>query len=318
MLHPTHKIGLAVILCGLLLFPNAMWGQKGKPREIQDEAKLFGGKAIEDANSIIAKIKEKHQKDLWIETVEKGPEKAAAAKWAEKRASTAGIDGVYIVITTEPRHFEIVIGKKTREKGYFTDANRDEVKKILSKNLKDNRDEALVKIAQYTLDTMNEYAKKNGPRLVKDDAKLFGDDAIKDANAIVVKIREMHQKDLFIETMEKGPDSKDFATFTRDRAGKLGVDGVYVLITTEPKHFQVHVDKKTDQSGLFKISDRDEMAKMLKGLAMDRDETLVRIANYALEAMNQRKKPDEKQESSRAVPATKRQRFVRFLTGAAR
>jgi hypothetical protein len=295
MLHPTHKIGLAVILGGLLLLPNAMWGQKGKPREIQDEAKLFGEKAIENANAIIAKIKEKHQKDLWIETVEKGPEKAVAAKWAEKRASTAGIDGVYIVITTQPRLFEIVVGNKTRDKGYFTNANRDEVKKILAKNLKDNRDEALVKIAQYTLDTMDEATKKSVPRLVKDEAKLFSEDAVKDANAIVVKIRETHQKDLFIETLEKGPsDAKEFATWTRDRAGKLGVNGVYVLITTEPKHFQVDVDDKTKQSGLFTISDRDEMVKMLRGLGKDRDETLLKVANYALEAMNQRKKPDEK------------------------
>ena len=34
------------------------------------------------------------------------------------------------------------------------------------------------------------------------------------------------------------------------------------------------------------------MAKMLKGLAQDRDETLLKVANYALEAMNQRKKSE--------------------------
>lgn len=295
MLHPTHKIALIIIACGLLLFPNAMWGQKDKARQVQDEAKLFGEKAIADANAIIAKIKEKHQKDLVIETVEKGPEKAGATKWAEKRFAETGADGVYIVITTQPKLFEIVVSPKAREKGYFTVKNRDEIKSILAKNLKDNRDEALVKIAQATLDAMNENAPKPvAPRVVNDEGKLFGEAAIKDANAIVAKIREKHQKDLLIETMEKGPaDSKEFAAFTRERAGKLGVDGVYILITKEPKHFQVDVGDKTRASGLFTITDRDEAAKMLRGLGKDRDDTLLKVATFVQEAMDQRKKDDK-------------------------
>src|ERR1019366_6373820 len=188
---------------------------------------------------------------LVIETVEKGPEKSAAAKWAEKRFAETGADGVYIVITTQPKLFEIVVSPKTREKGYITMANRDEIKSILAKNLKDKRDDALVKIAQYTLEAMNENAKKYAPRLVKDEAKLFSDKAVKDVDAIVTKIRETHQKDLFIETLEKGIDVKEFAGWARERADKAGVDGVYIVITTMPKHFQVVVGDKTRESGLF-------------------------------------------------------------------
>jgi uncharacterized membrane protein YgcG len=293
MLHPTHKIALVVIACGLLLFPNEMWGQKGKPREVQDEAKLFSEKAIEETNAIIAKIKEKVKKDLVVETVEKGPDRAAAAKWAAERFADTGAEGVYIVIATNPKLFEIVVSKKTREMGYFTIANRDEIKSLLTKNLKDKRDEALVRVAQYTFEAMSENAKKLAPKLVKDEAKLFSEKAIKSADAIVTKIRESHQKDLFIETLEKGVDAKEYPAWARERAQKVGVDGVYIVITTDPKRYQVIVGEKTRTSGLFTNSDRDEAAKMLRGLGDDRDDTLLKVATFVQEAMDQRKKDDK-------------------------
>jgi hypothetical protein len=295
MLHPACKIGLTVVACGLLLLPNAMWGQKERPRQVQDEAKLFSEKAIEEANSIIAKIKETHRKDLWIETVEKGPEKAAAAKWAENRFNSAGGDGVYVLITTEPKHFEIVVSPKTRDMGYFTLANRDEVKKILAKNLKDHKDETLLKVAQYTLDVMNEARAKFAPRLVKDDAKLFSADAIKEANGIVVKIKETHQKDLFIETLEEGRDAKESAAWAQKRSDDSAVDGIYVVITVKPKRFETVVGRKTLEGGFFTIADRNELKKTLQSnLGAQSDEALLKVANYTLEAMNKRKKPAQK------------------------
>ena len=69
-------------------------------------------------------------------TVEKGPTKGVA-KWAEERFEAAGLDGVYIVITNEPKRFEVVVGKKAH--ALITVANRDAIKSILAKDLKDNR-----------------------------------------------------------------------------------------------------------------------------------------------------------------------------------
>jgi hypothetical protein len=155
MLHPTHKLALAVILFGLLLLPNAMWGQKERPSSVKDEVKLFSDKAIEEANSVIAKIKVRHQKDLRIETVEKGPGDETPAKWAQQRAQDAGTDGVYIVISLKPKHFEVYVSPKTRESGLFTIADRDELVKILKSNLGKKSDEALLQVANYTLETMN-------------------------------------------------------------------------------------------------------------------------------------------------------------------
>jgi hypothetical protein len=172
MLHPTHKFGLAVILVGLLLVPNSMWGQKGPKPAIKDEAQLFSEKAIEEASLTIAKIKEKHQKDLGIETLDKGPPTKEALKWAQGRAKSLGLDGIYIVITKEPRHFEVLVNGKTLEAKLFTLVDRDELAKILKGNLGKNADEALLKVASYTLETMNKRTTAKPP---SEFAQLIGE-----------------------------------------------------------------------------------------------------------------------------------------------
>jgi hypothetical protein len=172
MLHPASKIGLTVVAFGLLFLPNAMWGQKERVLQVRDEAKLFSEKAIEEANAIVAKIKEKHLKDLLIETMGEGPAAKEAAKWASERAKNAKVDGVYIVITKKPRHFEVVVGNKTRESGLFTIADRDELARILKGNLGKDRDEALLLVAKYTLDALN---KRTNTKPGGEFTKLIGE-----------------------------------------------------------------------------------------------------------------------------------------------
>src|SRR4051812_45738198 len=98
MLHSIYRIGLTVVFCGLLLLPGASWGQKKEGAAgVRDEADLFGKDALNQANEIIARIKEKHQKDLRVDTVLQAPEDAKAFDaWVLDRAKNAGIDGVYI------------------------------------------------------------------------------------------------------------------------------------------------------------------------------------------------------------------------------
>src|SRR5437870_38163 len=106
MLNSICRIGLTVVLFGSLLAPHVLAG--GKSRPVQDDAKLFGAKALDEANAIIATIKDKHGKDLIIETKEKGaPDLESSAKQAAARAeflaSKSGLDGVYIIITKDPK-----------------------------------------------------------------------------------------------------------------------------------------------------------------------------------------------------------------------
>src|SRR5437763_1877354 len=110
MLHPACRLGLTVVIMGWLFVPGAT--AQNKPLLVQDDAKLFSEKAIDEANTIIAKIKDKSGRDLVIETKEKGPaDLETAGKVPVERAallaSKSGLDGVYLLITKEPRKFYV-------------------------------------------------------------------------------------------------------------------------------------------------------------------------------------------------------------------
>src|SRR2546423_10391209 len=78
MLHSLCRAGLFAALFGLMFVPGVAWAQKdapkgARPRHVHDEAKLFGKEAITQANLTIDKLKKAHGKDLFIDTVDKGP-----------------------------------------------------------------------------------------------------------------------------------------------------------------------------------------------------------------------------------------------------
>jgi hypothetical protein len=163
MLHSLYRAGMFAALFGLLFVPGAAWGQKERPRQVHDEAKLFSKDAIEQANKTIAKIKEKHHKDLYIETIAQGPDKAdATTKWTKARFNEFGIDGIYVVISKEPSYARYFVGDNTRSSGYFTTGNIEKLEGILKGVLGKKKDDALIEIANYTLETMNEHARAKG------------------------------------------------------------------------------------------------------------------------------------------------------------
>src|ERR1700722_18332560 len=154
----------AAVLLGLALLPSMFLAQeKDAVRGVRDEAKLFQQDALDEANSIIAEIRQKHHKDLFVETLTEGPAKNQSA-WAVERFNTLGVNGVYIVITTKPKHFELVVGNKTSASGVFTTAHRNEAAKLLQAKLKAGKpNDALIEVAKYVLHTMNEHAGLVGP-----------------------------------------------------------------------------------------------------------------------------------------------------------
>jgi hypothetical protein len=293
--HGAGKIGVAVVLCGLFV-PTWASGQEDKPRQVKDEAKLFGAKAIEEANGIIAKIRDKHKKDLMIETMDKGPFAKEAPKWANNRALEQGIHGVYIVITKEPRHFEIVVTKKTRDLGLFLPGDRDKLAGILRENLGKDRDDALLKVARFTSETLDERAKtakvESAVRLVKDEAMLFGKDAVEEVNGIVKKVREKTGKDLFIETVEEGPDKEKAVEWAKERFNALKMDGVYLVVAKKPGYFRIVVGSNTLKSH-FTQDNIKELEKILSNKD-DSDKLIIRGATYVLETMSKADPKDRK------------------------
>lgn len=299
MLHSPRRIGLTIVLLGLLLAPFALAGEKSRP--VQDEAKLFSEKALDEANAIIAKIKDKHGKDLVIETKEKGaPDLETSAKQAaaraEQLASKSGFDGVYIIITKDPKQLQVQLIKK--DKTLLTIEDRNELAKLLRANLGKDPNDALLKVTQRTLEIMADRYKTakvdTTPRTVNDEAKVFGKEAVDEVNEIVAKIKKQHGKDLLIETVAEGPPKDDAPKWARERHDKSGIDGVYVVIAKKPGYFRIVVSDKTLKK-LFKQSDIDELTKILSQ-KINGDKRITLAAIYVQEVMNKASEPELKKD----------------------
>jgi hypothetical protein len=184
----VFQLGVLALLCGCCLPPVTISAQeKTPPATIRDEANLFSKEAIERAQSLIAEIGQRHHKELRIDTLEKGPEATEMKAWAAQRFRDLRVDGVYIVITKDPRKFEVVFGNKTREQGVFTQADCDELVKLL-RGLGKDRDGVLLQVIQQTRAAMdiNAAAKRNWEKLLigkwlgpsvefmRDDVKVRG------------------------------------------------------------------------------------------------------------------------------------------------
>jgi uncharacterized membrane protein YgcG len=96
--------------------------------EIKDEAKFFSSDAVKKANKAIRDIFRQSGRDFLVETLPAVPSDQAERvknmsteerakffyNWAQDRADVAVVNGIYILVTREPPHLEILITRKAR------------------------------------------------------------------------------------------------------------------------------------------------------------------------------------------------------------
>ena len=87
--------------------------------------------------------------------------------------------------------------------------------------------------------------------------------------------------------------TKEIGDWAKERFLELKVDGIYIIITKEPKKFHTFVGKKTIDGKLFTKANQEAMIESLKGLAKDRNGVLLKVAREALEAMDRNTKKVE-------------------------
>jgi outer membrane protein assembly factor BamB len=156
------------ILCLDVAAPTEEKKAKDQARTINDEAALFSEAARQKANAAIAEIKKRYHKDLFIETLKSAPgaDKAdlstAEAKQrfysalAGRRATQAGIDGIYVLITTQPKRVQALSGKETIRQGLFTAENANALaQKIIAQLKADEFDEALLQGVAYVSEVLS-------------------------------------------------------------------------------------------------------------------------------------------------------------------
>jgi hypothetical protein len=110
---------------------------------------------------------------------------------------------------------------------------------------------------------------------IKDEAKFFSPEAIKDANKQIRDIARKYEKDLFIETVAAVPSAeidkvkamapaerrKFFANWATDRAEAAVVNGIYVFVCKDPTFVQVVVTPKAQRD--FNAAARDKLGELL-------------------------------------------------------
>ena len=100
--------------------------------QVKDDGKFFSAEAVEKANRVIGEIEHQFHRDLVIETFAtvpadkvdqvKGMDAKAREefyhKWALERARSEQLNGVFVLITKEPKHIQAVVGDQTQQKAF--------------------------------------------------------------------------------------------------------------------------------------------------------------------------------------------------------
>ena len=161
--HPTTP-ALAFIVATLL-------GTSVSPAglgEIRDTGDFFSESAKTKATRKISEIEQQYKKDLVIETFKEIPEEIKQdvdlsdktamnrlfERWTVKQAKQRGVNGIYILLSKEPAHIQIVVGNETQNKA-FTVMDRNNLSRLmLSKLRKKQNDEALLEGVNFVFTTM--------------------------------------------------------------------------------------------------------------------------------------------------------------------
>jgi hypothetical protein len=138
--------------------------------QVKDDGKFFSAEAVEKANRVIGEIEHQFHRDLVIETFATVPADKADQvkgmdakareefyhKWALERARSEQLNGVFVLITKEPKHIQAVVGDQTQRKA-FTLHDRSRLVEGLTKAFKrEAYDTGLLEAVDFVHKTMSE------------------------------------------------------------------------------------------------------------------------------------------------------------------
>jgi hypothetical protein len=153
----------------LLLGSRALAASSG----VRDEAHFFSPDVVSQAEQVIGQIEQKHHKDVLVETLPAIPpdlkgqydpqnKEAFFEKMANTRAKAQGVDGIYVLITRDPPHLQVMPGNNTRQR-LFPLSDRDAVRDQLLTSFKQEKfDQGLLDMVRGIQQRMDANARNAG------------------------------------------------------------------------------------------------------------------------------------------------------------
>jgi uncharacterized protein len=138
----THLNRYAAALAGLVL--AFLFTSTPARADVRDGAGFFSSDAVRQANELIGQVRQKHGKDVIVETVASLPDAPADAAAARekyfqdetsRRGKAAGIKGLYILISRSPSSLYAGVDPDTQA-NLFTLQDRGRLKELLIQHFK--------------------------------------------------------------------------------------------------------------------------------------------------------------------------------------
>lgn len=154
-------LAVPLIVSGLLL--TVARPAHGGIHQAWDEAHFVKKQTLDQVDQILQELHDRYGKDLMIETfasipddlkpnLEKDGKDKFYTTWARSEAFQLGVNGIIILVTGDPAHLQIEVGRDTQQKA-FTIADRDElVKKMADSFGAKDFDGGLIMAAQFVRD----------------------------------------------------------------------------------------------------------------------------------------------------------------------
>ena len=290
------------------------------PPEVRDDASFFSPTAVAEANGLIRQLKQRHGKDLQVETFPEVPanlkdqfqknKNKTFADWAVDQSKKVKVDGVYILICKNPGHLEVLVGDATLKKA-FPAKDRDALRDLLLKHFKDKTyDDGLMEAVLFVkqrfeqnIGTVLPAATLNS---VQDHGVFFSAKVVDRGNSEIKEIHLRFKKDVVVETFAAPPEkvklafdaagaeekNKIIANWANDRAREAKVDGVLILVCRNPSKLQVVVDESTLKKALV-AKERDQMAGLLikNFKTKEFDKALSETLDFVFDAMDRNLSP---------------------------
>ena len=137
---------VVTVLIALVL----LTGTRSVRADIRDNAGFFSEDALRQGNFDLRDIKQRHGKELFIETHATIPadlqpqlkqlgENKFYAQWTARRATDAKVDGAAVLITKDPPYLHVMVGDRANQSGAFTTADGAKLREQLRTSFKEKQ-----------------------------------------------------------------------------------------------------------------------------------------------------------------------------------